>query len=96
MQDMRHYLSCLDAKTGKVLWQQSLEGTGEFYASPLGADGKVYCMSDSGHVLVLAAGDQFQVLSRIDMGETPCRSSISAANGHLFIRTGRNLYCVGK
>ena len=45
--------------------------------------------------MVLSAGDQFEVLATISMGEGPSNSSIVAAQGALFIRTGKNLYCIG-
>ncbi|MFP4058793.1 MAG: hypothetical protein ACLF0G_18140, partial [Candidatus Brocadiia bacterium] len=61
-----------------------------------GADGKVYLISKGGDACVLAAGDAFRVLSTPKMGEGPCRASISAAGGRLFIRTGKHLYCVAE
>ena len=91
----KRVMSCLDPKTGEVYWRGKLGMTKVFQASPTGADGKIYCISMGGEVIVLSAGDKFEVLSRIDMGEGVCRSTISAAYGQLFIRTSENLYCVG-
>jgi hypothetical protein len=61
-----------------------------------GADGKIYCYSERGTVVVLDAGKEFKVLFTIRMEEEPCRSSIAVSQGQLFIRTAQNLYCVGK
>jgi hypothetical protein len=47
-------------------------------------------------VVVLSAGDEFKILSTIPMGGEPVRSCIAVSDGQLFIRTGQNLYCVGK
>ena len=47
-------------------------------------------------VVVLSAGASFEVLATIPLGEGPVRSSIAIAHGQLFIRTAKNLYCVGK
>jgi outer membrane protein assembly factor BamB len=101
--DGKRVLSCLDPKTGKQLWQGELAqegqrggGRGVFRASPLGADGKVYLMDEAGEAIVLAAGDEFKVLSRIPMGGGKNRSSLVAAQGRLFIRTSEKLYCVAK
>ncbi|MDB6124809.1 MAG: WD40-like repeat-like protein [Pedosphaera sp.] len=92
----KQMITCLDPKTGEKKWQGNM-GTREiFRASPSGADGKIYCISENGTVVILSAGDEFKILSTIKMGEEPIRSSIVIANGHLFIRTGQNLYCVGK
>jgi len=90
----RKFMSCLDPATGKVHWRGKLGGRSAFQASPTGADGKIYCISMGGEVVVLSAGDDFKVLSRIEMGEKQCRSTISVADDQLFIRTARNLYCI--
>jgi len=92
--DANRVMACLDAKTGKKLWEGKLEMNGVLRASPTAADGKVYVISQNGEVAVLAAGDEFKVVSRIQMGEGPCLSSIAAANGRLFIRTAKGLYCI--
>ncbi|HWI58449.1 MAG TPA: hypothetical protein VNZ22_14590, partial [Bacillota bacterium] len=67
-----------------------------FRASPTGADGKIYCLSEAGTAVVLEAGDQFKILSTIRMGESPVHASIAAAHGRLFLRTAQHLYCIGK
>jgi outer membrane protein assembly factor BamB len=92
----RQMMTCLEPKTGQKLWQGNLGVHDIFRASPTGADGKIYCLSEAGMAVVLSAGDEFKILSTISMGESPVRSSIAAAQGELFIRTSRNLYCVGR
>jgi outer membrane protein assembly factor BamB len=92
----RQVMTCLDPKTGQKKWQGNLGVREIFRASPTGADGRVYCLSESGTAVVLDAGDEFKVLSTMAMGDGPARASIAAAQGQLFIRTARNLYCVGK
>jgi outer membrane protein assembly factor BamB len=88
-------MSCLEPQTGAMKWQGNLGVKEIFRASPTGADGKIYCLSESGTVVVLAAGDEFKVLATNRMGEAPVRSSIAAAWGELFIRTAKHLYCIG-
>ena len=92
----RQMMTCLDLQTGRKIWQGNLEVREIFRGSPTGADGKIYCLSENGTVVVLDAGNEFKVLSTIHMGEAPVRSSIAVAHGELFIRTAQNLYCVGK
>ncbi len=92
----RQVITCLDPLTGDKKWQGNLEMREIFRASPTGADGKLYCVSESGTALVLEAGPEFKILSTIHMEEQPVRSSIAVAHGQLFIRTGKNLYCIGK
>ncbi|MDB6018320.1 MAG: WD40-like repeat-like protein [Pedosphaera sp.] len=92
----KQMLTCLDPKTGAKKWSGSLGIRDIFRASPTGADGKIYCLSETGTAVVLAAGDEFKILATIPMGEEPVRASIAASHGNLFIRTSQNLYCIGK
>ncbi|MDQ3625282.1 MAG: PQQ-binding-like beta-propeller repeat protein [Verrucomicrobiota bacterium] len=94
----KQMLTCLDPKTGKKKWQGNLGVRENFKASPTAADGKIYCLSERGTVVVCdAAGEVFKVLGTIAMSSSaPARSSVAASDGQLFIRTGEALYCVGK
>lgn len=93
--DSSRVMACLDARTGKLLWEHSLEMKGVLRASFTAGDGKVYVISQNGEAAVLAAGDEFKVLSRTQMGEGPCQASIAIAGGKLFIRTAKSLFCIG-
>jgi outer membrane protein assembly factor BamB len=88
-------LACLDPKTGAEKWQGSIGKKETYSASPTGADGKIYCISERGTVVVLSAGGEFKILATFSMDDVPMLSSIVAANGRLFIRTAGHLYCVG-
>jgi outer membrane protein assembly factor BamB len=90
----RQVLTCLRPQTGQKVWQGHLDVHEIFRASPTGADGKIYCISERGTAFVLGAGEEFKVLATIPMGESPVRSSIAVAKGSLFIRTAKNLYCI--
>ena len=92
----RQVMTCLEPQTGAKRWQGNLGVREIFRASPTGADGKVYCVSERGTVVVLDAGNEFKILSTIRMGEAPVRSSIAVAHGALFVRTAVNLYCIAK
>jgi outer membrane protein assembly factor BamB len=92
----RQMMTCLEPQTGGKIWQGNLGVRDIFRASPTGADGRIYCVSENGTVVVLEAGKEFNILSTIRMGEAPVRSSIAVAHGEVFIRTAQNLYCVGK
>ena len=91
----RQMMVCMDPKSGKVEWQKPLGNREIYRASPTGADGKIYCLSENATAVVMSAtnGD---VLSTITMDEGQCHATIAAAQGCLFIRTANNLYCVGK
>jgi outer membrane protein assembly factor BamB len=88
-------LSCRDAQTGRLVYQQRVGALGGYYASPVAGDGKVYTASDSGVVAVVRAGDRFEVLARNDLGE-PIMATPAIAHGKLYVRTNDHLYAFGK
>ncbi len=90
-------IACVDPKTGTIKWAGDLPVDAVTRASPTAADGKIFCISENGTVVVLSAGDEFKILSTVNMaGESPCRASIAISDSQLFIRTAKNLYCIGK
>jgi len=88
-------MTCLDPKTGRERWRGDLGGAA-WRASPTGADGRIWCLSEDGEVAVLEAGDQFKVLFRVALGDGPAHASIAVAGEHLYIRTASRLTCIGK
>ncbi len=90
----RQKLTSLDPVTGEKISQIALGVHEIFRASPTGADGRIYCVSENGTVVVLDAAKELRILATIRMGEGPVRSSIVAAQGALFLRTAQNLYCL--
>jgi outer membrane protein assembly factor BamB len=85
---------CYHARTGKRVWFERLADTG-FYASPLLIDGKVYATSAAGDVYVFAAEPTFRLLARNGLGEV-VRATPAIADGRLYIRGDRHLFCIGK
>jgi outer membrane protein assembly factor BamB len=85
-------LSCVDAKSGQMLWQQRVGGN--YSASPVFAEGRVYLLSEEGTTTVFAPGKEFRRLgiNRLD-GTT--LASIAIADRSLFIRTDTHLYRIG-
>ncbi len=90
-------LSRIDPKTGAKVWSGKLPTREVIWGSPTGADGKIYVHSEEGTVVVVDAGDAFQVLGSVTFeGEGPCRGSVAVAHDQVFVRTAKNLYCFGK
>jgi outer membrane protein assembly factor BamB len=85
--------SCLDARTGEVHWQQRIGGN--FSASPLCADGKLYFLSEEGDTTVVLAGKRFTLAAKNAMGERSLASP-AAADGALFLRTDKHLFRIGE
>ncbi len=93
----RKTLTCLDPATGKVFWRGRVPGQGAWWSSPTGADGKIFVLSEAGHLVVLqAGGDTFLVVFETQIKEPDIQASIAISGGRLFVRTARNLYCIGK
>jgi outer membrane protein assembly factor BamB len=85
-------VSCLHVATGEIVWRERVEG--EFYASPVWVNGCLYNVSKVGEVVVLAAGDTFQVLHRIPLGE-PSYATPAVAGGVMYLRTTSHLFSLG-
>jgi len=86
-------LTTLDAASGKELGFQRLEGAiGEYQASPIAADGKLFVANTEGRMIVLSTGKEPKELSRCDLGE-PLRATPAIGAGALFVRTEQALYC---
>ena len=98
LSDNRKGLSRVEPKTGKVKWSIDTPGRKKYEASPSGADGKIYIMNFAGEVTVVDAnkGEVLRTIPMGDEGDDMIRSSIVIAQGQLFIRTNKRLYCVGK
>lgn len=86
--------SCYDAKDGKTLWDRSRLGNfGDYFASPVAADGKVYFAGKNGFIVVLEDGPQMKVLGKHDLGEEIIATP-SIADGRMVVRTRENLFCI--
>jgi outer membrane protein assembly factor BamB len=97
LSDVRRSLSCLDPKTGGVAWTVEVPGRAMCWASPTGADGKIYLMNLDGTVFVMdAASGKLLGENPMDAEGSEARSSVVVAHGNLFVRTSNKLYCVGK
>jgi hypothetical protein len=86
----------VEAATGKVVYEERLANAGQFYASPILADGKLYCVGRRGSVFVLAAKPQFEQVARNELGDRSSFDASPAVDGHrLLIRSDKFLYCIG-
>lgn len=91
----RRQLARLDPVTGNTVWSGDLGTRAKFFASPTAADGRIYCLSLAGEVVVLAAGPKFEILQKVDLAESCSGASVAIARRCLFIRTTHRLYCIG-
>jgi outer membrane protein assembly factor BamB len=85
----------LDAATGKVLKQARLTGALEdYFASPIGVDGKVYVASEHGKVVVLRAAGDWEILA-INPFDADIYATPAVSEGRMYIRTANALYAIG-
>lgn len=82
-------MRCLEATTGDEFWQERIGG--EYYASPLFADGNIYCFSQEGKATVLKAGRKLEIVSTNTL-EDGCMASPAVDGRALVLRTKKNLY----
>jgi len=86
-------VTTLHPATGAILKQGRATGApGEYYASPVAADGKVFLLSEAGKVTVLKAAPQWEVLAVNDLDEESYATP-AINGGRLYVRTRGNLYC---
>lgn len=82
----------LDAATGAVLQEERLPGLGNYYASPVAADGKVYFAGELGRVTVMAEAREWRVLASHDVHEKIYATPL-IREGRFYLRTDKALYC---
>jgi outer membrane protein assembly factor BamB len=82
----------LDAASGELLQEERIPGIGNYFASPVAGDGRVYFASESGTLSIVASEKTWRVIGTHDFHEkiyaTPCLDT-----NRLLIRTERALYC---
>jgi outer membrane protein assembly factor BamB len=95
LHDQGGLITTLDPKSGDVIERGRLSGAVDnYFASPVGADGKVYMVSQNGLVSVLEAGGSLESLALNDLDEL-CYATPAIADGRIYLRTGSSLYCFG-
>ncbi len=88
-------VTALDPATGKVLKAgRAPQAPGDYLASPVAADGKVYLSSEEGKITVLKAGPQWEVLSVNEIG-SELHATPALAGGRVYIRAHDAVYCFG-
>jgi outer membrane protein assembly factor BamB len=89
---------CLKAADGTQVYKERLTAGGEFYASPVLADGKLYYVSRSEGTYVVEASPKFKMLAHNTLKPDTSIFNASPAVSHsqLFLRSDKYLYCVGK
>jgi outer membrane protein assembly factor BamB len=87
-------LTVLDASTGNLVYEERLNLGGQVYPSMSLAGHRLYVSSDVGVTVVLEPGREYKELARNKL--EPFRSSLVFENKRVYVRTEKNLYCIGE
>src|SRR5262245_1387280 len=88
-------LISFDPATGNVIKQGRLKGAiDKYFASPVGADGKVFLVSQDGTASVVDAKGEWEILSVNPLNEE-CFATPAFADGRIYVRTKGALYAFG-
>ncbi|HPF51377.1 MAG TPA: PQQ-binding-like beta-propeller repeat protein [Draconibacterium sp.] len=86
-------IACYNDKTGEMYWEDDVGTT--LYSSPVTADGKLFIMDNDGVMHVYEMNKELKKISENELGEhsgpTP-----AFADGRIYIRGDKNLFCIGK
>jgi len=89
--------AALDPATGTTLWQRRLGGNAD--SSPIYADGNIYVTTANGTTTVLKLNDDPKIAAEVlavNEIDEPVQATIAVAGKQLFIRTDKELWCIGK
>ncbi|MCB1211653.1 MAG: PQQ-binding-like beta-propeller repeat protein, partial [Verrucomicrobiales bacterium] len=91
-------LKCVDYKTGAEHYDERLNGStgsSKFFSSPVAADGKIFCGSQMGDLIIVKAGTTFEQLSATKL-DSPINASPAIGDGRIYVRTEKMLWCIGR
>ena len=88
----RGYVTCRKSATGRQLWEE--KPAGRFFSSPVWVDGKLYCITMDGDVVVIKAAETYELLAINPLGETS-HATPAITDGRMYLRTYSYLFSVG-
>jgi outer membrane protein assembly factor BamB len=94
MVDDKSKISCLDAKTGTLIWGPNTTIGGIVSASPILAEGKIYIVNEEGKTAVVKTGKEYELLATNELDGSYTLSSPAVSGSRLYIRTAFYLYCI--
>jgi outer membrane protein assembly factor BamB len=89
---------CFELETGKLIWEERLRGPAprsDNWSSMVLAGGRLYAINQAGDAFVLKASPKFEVLATNSVFETTM-ASLAPSDGEIFIRTHKQLWCIGR
>ena len=88
-------ITSLDPATGRLLKEgRSRDAMGQYYASPVAADNKLFLADAEGKMTVLKAAAEWEILAVNDLGDE-IHATPALSDGRIYVRTHDTLYCFG-
>lgn len=90
---------CIRLETGEPVWEERLTGpTGrsESWASMVLSGDRIYVNNQAGDVFILKASPKFELLATNALNDGIMNASVVPADGRLFLRTEKHLWCIGR
>lgn len=84
---------CYKGDSGEIVWEERIGGN--HCASPVLAEGRIYFLSEQGDTTIIEAKPEFKILGKNSIGEK-CQASLAVSQGNIFIRSEKNLFCIGE
>ena len=81
----------LNGDLSQNVWSERIEGN--FSGSPVLIDDKIYCISEEGDVVVIAAKPEFKLYGRSPLGDASYATP-AVANGRVYLRGFSSLACL--
>lgn len=94
--DDRGMVTCLDPKTGAVVYGPETTREGIVSASPIISEGRMYILNEQGVTTVVATGPEFKILATSELDGSYTLASPAVSGKQIFIRTAAHLYCIGR
>ena len=89
--------TCYELATGKLLWKKRLSRG--FSSSPISVNGLVYFLDQKGETTVVRPGPRYDAVAqnKIEVAKNEVfRAGLMPADGRIYLRSDRTLYCIGK
>jgi outer membrane protein assembly factor BamB len=87
------FVTCVRVANNEQLWSERVDGP--FYGSPIALNGRLYSLTRRGDLVVIGAGEKFENIARIPLGETSFATP-AVSGGRMYLRTSNHLISIGK
>ena len=88
--DRNGYISCLEAKTGKIFWQERMKGS--FSASPIYTNGLIYFFNEDTACTIIKPARKLEIVATNKVADEQLMATPAIDNDSIYIRTANNLY----